>query len=137
MFDLVIRHCNETLTLGKHVTKYKNIRKLIVEFFRKIENRGIKIARLNTILITKSIDLQLFTFILYGVGVRCDVDTFKLTASAQSIYREVYASTYFKLQIFLYTAKHRIMMFNFRPVINKKLQTMNSGAFLPMHSSMY
>ena len=25
------------------------------------------------------------------LGVRCDVDIFKLTASAQSIYREVYA----------------------------------------------
>ena len=34
---------------------------------RKVENRGIKIARVNSILITKSIDLQLFTLMFYGV----------------------------------------------------------------------
>ena len=28
--------------------------------------------------------------ILYGVGVRCDVDTFKLFVRTQSIYREAY-----------------------------------------------
>ena len=44
----------------------------MVEFFRKFENRDIKIDRVNSILITKSINLQLFTLILYGVGVRCD-----------------------------------------------------------------
>ena len=84
----IVRHCdrhrNETVTLRKHITKYKNIRKWIVEILRKFKNRGIKIARVNSILITKSINLQLFTLILYGVGVRCDVDIFKLTASAQS-----------------------------------------------------
>ena len=37
----------------------------------KFDNRGIKIARVNSILITKSINLQLFTVIQYGVGVRC------------------------------------------------------------------
>ena len=36
----------------------------MVEFLKKIENRGIKIARVNSILIKKSIDLQLFTLIL-------------------------------------------------------------------------
>ena len=85
------RHSNETVTLRKHVTKYKNMQKWMVEFIRKFENRGIKIARVNSILTTKSINLQLFTLILYGVGVCCDVDIFKLTASAQSIYRYVYA----------------------------------------------
>ena len=49
------------------VTKYKNMPKYIVEFLRKFENRGIKIARINSILNTKSIDFQLFTLILYGV----------------------------------------------------------------------
>ena len=49
---------------------------------------------------TKSINLQLFTLILYGVGVRYDVDIFKLTASAQSIYREVYVNTLFQTLIF-------------------------------------
>ena len=40
----------------------------MLEFLKKIENRGIKIARVNSILITKSINLELFTLILYGVG---------------------------------------------------------------------
>ena len=47
----------------------------------------VEITRL---LSPKYINIHLFTLILYGVGVRCDVDIFKLTASAQSIYREVY-----------------------------------------------
>ena len=54
----------------------------MVKFLRKFENRGIKIAQVNSILITKSINLQLFTFILYGLRSRCDVDIFKPTASA-------------------------------------------------------
>ena len=40
----------------------------MVKFLKKFENRGIDIARVNSILITKSLDLQLFTLILYGVG---------------------------------------------------------------------
>ena len=55
------RHSNETVTLRKHVMKYKNMRKLMLEFLRKFEDRGIKIARVNLILINKSINLQLFT----------------------------------------------------------------------------
>ena len=35
-----------------------------------------------------------FTLILYVVGIRCDVDSFKLTARAQSNYREVNGSFY-------------------------------------------
>ena len=66
------RHFNETVTLRKRVSKYKNMQKLMIEFLKKCENRGIKIARLNSILITKFINLQLFSLILYGVGVRCD-----------------------------------------------------------------
>ena len=38
------RHSNETVTLEKHVTKYKNMRKFMVKFLRKSESRGIKIA---------------------------------------------------------------------------------------------
>ena len=57
------RHSNETITLRKHVTKHKNMHKWMVEFFRKFENRVIKIARDKSI-ITKSINLQLFTLIL-------------------------------------------------------------------------
>ena len=44
----------------------------MIEFLRKFENRCIKISRVNPILINKSINLQFFTLILYGVGVRCD-----------------------------------------------------------------
>ena len=44
----------------------------MVEFLRKLENRGVKIVLVNSILITKFIDLQLLTIILYGIGVRCD-----------------------------------------------------------------
>ena len=44
----------------------------MIEFLRKFENRGIKITRVNSIHITKSINVQLFTLILYGDGVRCD-----------------------------------------------------------------
>ena len=40
----------------------------MVKFLRKFENLGIKIAQVNSILITKSIKLQLFTLVLYGVG---------------------------------------------------------------------
>ena len=42
----------------------------MTEFLRKWENRSIKIARVNLIIITKSINLQLFTLILYGFAVR-------------------------------------------------------------------
>ena len=73
------------------------------KFLRKFKFLN-KIAGVNSILITKSINLQLFTLILYSVGVRCGVDTFKLTASAQSINRELYESinciSQFRLQIY-------------------------------------
>ena len=50
----------------------------MIEFPRKFENRGIKIARVNSILITKSMNLQLFTVMLYGVGVCCDLGRFSV-----------------------------------------------------------
>ena len=53
-----------------------------IESLRKFENRGIKIARVNSIRITKSIHLHSFSTVL---GVRSDVDILKLTAGAQSI----------------------------------------------------
>ena len=52
-----------------------------------IVDRVDKIARVNSIRITKSFK---FTLILYGVEVRSDVDIIILNAPAQSIYREVY-----------------------------------------------
>ena len=59
----------------------------MVEFLRKFENRGTKIAWVNSILITKSINLQLFTLIWYGVGGPL---WSKAIFRAQSTYREVY-----------------------------------------------
>ena len=50
----------------------------MVEFLRKFENSCIKIARTNSFLITKSIDLQLFNLILYGAGVRYDRKRFSV-----------------------------------------------------------
>ena len=44
----------------------------MIEFLRKFENRGIKISQVNSILLSKYINLQLFPLILHGVGVRCD-----------------------------------------------------------------
>ena len=51
------RHSNQTATVRKHVTKYKHMRKLMLVFVGKFENRGIKIALVNSIRITKSINL--------------------------------------------------------------------------------
>ena len=63
--DEIVRHCdprsNETVTHRKHVTKYKNMRKWMVDFLGKFETRVIKIAVVNSILISKSINLQLFS----------------------------------------------------------------------------
>ena len=55
------------------MTKYKNMREyMLIEFLRKFDNRGIKIARVNSILVTKSTTFQLFTLILFDAEVRCD-----------------------------------------------------------------
>ena len=51
------RHSNEALTHWKHVTKYKHMRKLMVEFLRNFGNRDIKIARVNSTRFTISINL--------------------------------------------------------------------------------
>ena len=50
---------SETATLRKHVTKYKHMRKLMLVFLGKFENRGIKIARVNSISNTKYTNLLL------------------------------------------------------------------------------
>ena len=62
----------------------------MVEFLRKFENRGINIVLFD--LIRLAPPNQSIALIVYGVGLRCDVDIFKLTARAQSINREVWAS---------------------------------------------
>ena len=53
-----------TVTLRKHVTKYKNMQKWMFELLRKFENHGIKIARVNAIRMTKSIKLLYFFTVL-------------------------------------------------------------------------
>ena len=58
------RHSNEIVTLFKHATKYENMRKWMVEFLRKSEGRDDKIARVNSIRITKSINLLYFCTVL-------------------------------------------------------------------------
>ena len=78
----------------------KNMRKLMVKFLRKFENRGIKIARVNSILITKSINLQFFTLIMYGVGIRCDRRRFSVhSAFIQKSMHQVIVHDFF---LFLY-----------------------------------
>ena len=62
----------------------------MVEFLRKFENSGIKIAGVNSILVTKSLNLQLYTLILYGV----DVPSWSKIFRDQFIYREIYDNTY-------------------------------------------
>ena len=44
---------NEIAYLRKHVTKYKHMRKWMVEFLSKSKRRGIEIDRVNSIHITK------------------------------------------------------------------------------------
>ena len=51
------RHSNEPATVRIHVTKYKYIRKWMLVFLGKFENRGIKIARVNSTHIAKNINL--------------------------------------------------------------------------------
>ena len=51
------RHIIETASIKKHVTKHKHMRKWMVEFLSDPESRGNKIARVNSIRITKSINL--------------------------------------------------------------------------------
>ena len=59
--DEIVRACDqhwdETVTLTKHVTKHKYMRKWMVEFLSKSQSRAIKIAWVNSIRMTKSINL--------------------------------------------------------------------------------
>ena len=57
LFDIVTDTATKPRLSGKHVTKYKNMRQWMVKFLRKFENRGNKIARFNSILIIKSINV--------------------------------------------------------------------------------
>ena len=63
-------HNNKTAAVRKHDINYKHMCKLMLVFLEKFDNRGIKIARVNSIRIKK---IDEFTLILYGVGglLRC------------------------------------------------------------------
>ena len=109
--DEIVRACdrlsNKTVTLRKRVSKNKHMRKWVVEFLSKSDN---KIVRVNSIRMNKCINLlYLCTGIwvrcdvaITGIGVRCDVAILKLTARALSIHREVFES----ISVFLTTKKH-------------------------------
>ena len=60
------------MTLKKQVTKYKIMRKWMVEVLRKSDSRGDKIDRVNSIRITKSINLLLFCTLLGSVVIKGD-----------------------------------------------------------------
>ena len=61
------RHSYETVTLRKHVTKYKSKRKWMVKFFRKSVSQDDKIDRVNSIRITKSINVLILYTVLGSV----------------------------------------------------------------------
>ena len=52
------RYSNETVTVSKHVTKHKHMRKWMVDFLSKSESRGNIIAWVRSIGITKSVNLR-------------------------------------------------------------------------------
>ena len=60
--DEIVRACDrhrisETMTLMKHVTRYKYMREWMIEFLSKCQSFGIKFVRVNSIRMTKSINL--------------------------------------------------------------------------------
>ena len=72
------RHSNETVTLRKHVAKYKHMRKW-AKFLKQMRIVALKLLKL-----TRSASPKqsiYFKFVLC-LGCSCDVDIFKLTARA-------------------------------------------------------
>ena len=61
------RHTDEAATLRETVAEYHHMRNLTVEFLSKFESRGTKMAMVNWIYITKSINLLNF-FVEYTSG---------------------------------------------------------------------
>ena len=66
-------HSKDTVTLRKHVTKYKNMQKSVDKFLRKSANQGDKIDWVDLI--------YQFTLILYVVWVCCDRGRFFVHSS--------------------------------------------------------
>ena len=98
------RHRNETVTLRKHVAKYKYMPN---EWLNSSENLRVVMIKLSELLNSHH-QIYRITLILYGVGVSCDVDIFKLTARAQPIYRDVYglSRNRFMYQRWLFSGSH-------------------------------
>ena len=67
-----LRLSNETVTFRKYVTKYINMRKSMVEFLRKFESHGIRIAWVSSILITRSINFLHFYTVLGSAVIKGD-----------------------------------------------------------------
>ena len=85
LFDIVTDTATKPWLSG--IAKYKNMRKFMVEFLRKFENRAVELLELTWF---ESPNQSIyFNFEQYW-GVRCYVDILKLTASFPSINREVY-----------------------------------------------
>ena len=68
LFDLVTGTATKPWLSGNMIPNMKKMWKWMFEFLRKFENRGIKSVWVSSILIKNSINLQLFTLILDGVG---------------------------------------------------------------------
>ena len=69
----------------------------MIEFLRKFKNRAIKIAPVNLILITKSINLQLLTLIMYSAGFRCDRRRFSVLSPLIEKSRLIYNLVVFNI----------------------------------------
>ena len=67
LFDLVTGTATKLCISGNMIPKIKTCRTGWSNL-RKFEQRGIKIVLINSIIITKSVNLQLLTLILCGVG---------------------------------------------------------------------
>ena len=78
------------MTLSEHVSLFKNMLKWMIEFLRKFEKCDFKIARVNSIFITKCINLVIYlNFVRRWGSFRS-----KAIFSAQSIYREICGNMY-------------------------------------------
>ena len=67
MFDLLTGTATKPWLSGNMLPNIKTCENGCSNFPRKFENRGTKIARVNSIPITKFIYLKLFTIIVHGV----------------------------------------------------------------------
>ena len=91
----------------------------MVEFLRKFENRGIKIAQVNSILITKSINLQLFTLRarVWKVDLEKTYDTIDQHGTWQVLRVIVIAAG----QAFRPTSSNQLLGQTFRPISSNQL----------------